>query len=90
MKKSLIIRISGQLGGTLFRQAARQRAEKLGLTGTARNQSNGELRIEVEGEEEALQTFQEWCKTGPEGTQVDHVEVMDGPLQEFDRFMEMR
>lgn len=90
MKKNVIIYITGQLGGTLFRQEARQKAEKLGLMGIARIQANGELRIEVEGEQEALKAFEDWCRTGPEGTVVDEVRVMDGPLQEYDRFMEMR
>lgn len=70
MKKNHIICVTGQLGGTLFRQEARQQAEKLGLIGIARIQSNGELRIEVEGEEDALDAFQKWCKNGPEGTTV--------------------
>ena len=90
MKKNHIIYVTGQLGGTLFRQEARQQAEKLGLMGIARIQSNGELRVEVEGEEEALEAFQKWCKVGPEGTDVQSVNVQDGPLQEYDRFMEMR
>lgn len=90
MKKNHIIYVTGQLGGTLFRQEARQQAEKLGLMGIARIQSNGELRIEIEGEEDALDVFQKWCKTGPEGTTVQGVRVQDGPLQEYDRFTEMR
>lgn len=90
MKKNHIIYVTGQLGGTLFRQEARQQAEKLGLMGIARIQSNGELRIEVEGEEDALDAFQKWCETGPEGTTVEGVRAQDGPLQAYDRFMEMR
>ena len=90
MKKNLIIYVTGQLGGTLFRQEARQKAEKLDLTGMARIQTNGELRIEIEGDEKALDTFQQWCQTGPEGTTVDNVRVLDGPLQGYDKFLEMR
>lgn len=90
MRKNLIIHINGQLGGTLFRQEARQQAEKLSLMGIARIQSNGELRIEAEGEEDALDAFVKWCKTGPEGTEVQRVDVQDGQLQDYDRFMEMR
>ena len=89
MKKNQIIYIDGQLGGTLFRQEARQEAERLGLTGIARIQSDGELRIETEGDEEALETFIKWCKAGPDGTTVKSVRVQDGPLQGYDRFLEM-
>lgn len=90
MKKNQIIRISGQLGGTLFRQEARQKGEKLGLTGHAQIEPEGELRIDAEGEPDALDEFVNWCKKGPEGTKVQGVQVADGPLQGFDRFMEMR
>lgn len=90
MKKNLIIRVSGDLQGTLFRQEARQRAEKLGLTGTANYESDGNLRIEVEGEPEPVERFRQWCEKGPAGTQVSHVEVEEGSLQGYDRFLEMR
>ncbi len=90
MKKNQIIYVIGQLGGTLFRQEARQKAEKLGLTGIARIQVNGELRIETEGDEEDLNAFIEWCKTGPDGTDVQGVRVLDGPLQGYEKFLEMR
>ena len=90
MKKNQIIRISGQLGGTLFRQEARQKGEKLGLTGHAQIEPEGDLRIDAEGEPDALDEFVNWCKTGPNGTNVRSVHVDDGPVQGFDRFMEMR
>ena len=89
MKKNHIIYVTGQLGGTLFRQEARQEAERLGLTGIVRIQSNGELRIETEGEEEDLETFIKWCKICPDGTTVQSVRVQDEPLQGYEKFLEM-
>ncbi|GAB3640351.1 acylphosphatase [Spirosoma arcticum] len=90
MKKNQIIRISGQLGGTLFRQEARQKGEKLGLMGHAKIDPDGDLHVEAEGEPGALDDFIAWCKIGPEGTEVQSVHVTDGELQGFDRFTEMR
>ncbi|GAB3502103.1 acylphosphatase [Spirosoma knui] len=90
MKKNIIIHVSGQLGGTLFRQEARQKGEKLGLVGHAQIEPNGDLRIDAEGNPEALDQLVDWCKTGPDGTEVQNVQVSDGELQGFDRFMEMR
>jgi acylphosphatase len=90
MKKNQIIRISGQLGGTLFRQEARQKGEKLGLTGHAQIEPNGDLRIDAEGEPDVLEDYVDWCKTGPEGTEVQQVRVSEGTVQGFDRFMEVR
>lgn len=90
MKKNQIIRISGQLGGTLFRQEARQKGEKLGLVGHAQIEPTGELRIDVEGDPKTLEEFVDWCKRGPEGTEVQQLRVSDGEVQGFDRFMEVR
>ncbi|GAB3553075.1 acylphosphatase [Spirosoma fluminis] len=90
MKKNIIIHVSGQLGGTLFRQEARQKGEKLGLVGHAQIEPNGDLRIDAEGVPEALDQLVDWCKTGPDGTEVQNIQVSDGELQGFDRFMEMR
>ncbi|GAA4450844.1 hypothetical protein GCM10023189_12090 [Nibrella saemangeumensis] len=90
MKKNLIIRIAGDLQGTLFRQEARQKAEKLGLNGTAQYEEDGNLHIEVEGEPEQLEAYLQWCEQGPEGTRVSQVDVEEGALQGYDRFLEMR
>lgn len=90
MKKNIVIHITGELGGTLFRQEARQKGEKLGLMGHAQMEPTGDLRIDAEGDPDALDAFVDWCKTGPEGTQVQAIRVSDGELQGFDRFMEMR
>ncbi|MBC3784840.1 acylphosphatase [Spirosoma utsteinense] len=90
MKENRIIRVNGQLGGTLFRQEARQKGEKLGLMGHAQIEPNGDLRIDAEGEPDVLDTFVDWCRTGPEGTDVQSVRVTDGEVQGFDRFMEVR
>ncbi|WP_080237441.1 acylphosphatase [Spirosoma rigui] len=90
MKKNQIIRIRGELGGTLFRQEARQKGEKLGLVGHAQIEPDGALRIDAEGDPDRLEEFVDWCKKGPEGTEVQQVHVADGELQGFDRFMEVR
>ncbi len=89
MKRNLIIRVSGNLQGTLFRKEARQKAEKLGLNGTAHYETDGSLLIEVEGEPESLEAYQKWCEQGPEGTSVSKIKVEEGDLQGFDRFFEM-
>lgn len=89
MKRNVVIHVSGQLGGTLLRQEARQKGEKLGLVGYAQIEPDGDLRIDAEGDPEAIDQLIHWCKTGPEGTHVQGVRVEDGELQGFDRFMEM-
>ncbi|WP_266365526.1 acylphosphatase [Tellurirhabdus rosea] len=89
MKKNLKVRITGTLLGTLFRQKARQRAEKLGLMGFAHNEATDELYIEAEGEPEQVDQFAEWCQSDPgDGLAVEKVQVEEGELQGYDRFLE--
>jgi len=90
MKKNLHIRVDGEMGGTLFRQEARQQAERLGLFGYVQYEPDGTLHIEAEGDPDQLEKLQQWCHQGPEGTRVSAVRTEDGSPQGFDRFLERR
>lgn len=64
--KRYIIRVTGKVQGVFYRDSARRVATTLGLSGVARNDPDGSVYIEVEGEESALEEFLEWCSVGPE------------------------
>ncbi len=74
-KKALEIRVTGRVQGVFFRRAARDRAEELGLAGFARNEPDGSVRLEIEGEAGALGRFLEWCRAG--GSEQSWVRTMD-------------
>jgi acylphosphatase len=59
---------------------------KLGLSGHVKNAVDGSVVIEVEGEEEAVNRFREWCRHGPRGAQVAHLECTEGAIQGFESF----
>lgn len=84
--KSLQLSISGKVQGVFFRHSAQQEAEKLGLNGFARNESNGSVHIEIEGDEAALDAFIAWARAGSSAAQVEHVEATTQPLQNFADF----
>jgi len=73
--KRIAIKVYGRVQGVFFRHTARLRAEELGITGFARNESDGSMTVVAEGEEEALQKFLEWCRKGPPLASVEKVEV---------------
>lgn len=73
--KRLVIKVYGLVQGVFFRHTARIRAERLGLTGWARNEDNGSVTITAEGEEKALGDFVEWCKKGPPLASVDEIKI---------------
>jgi len=78
MKKKLEIKVYGHIFGIGFRFSSYEKFVELGLTGTAMNEPVEQVvKIEVEGEEEPLKKFVEWCYVGPSGAQVAKVEVVE-------------
>ncbi len=74
MSKHLSIKVFGGVQGVFFRDLARKKAAMLGLCGFVRNESDGTVYIEAEGEEENLEKFLEWCKKGPMFAKVEKVD----------------
>lgn len=86
MVKHLNIKIYGRVQGIFFRYSAKLQADSLKITGFARNEDDGSLFIEAEGEEENLKTFLSWCKKGPPLAKVERIEVTEGDLKNFPKF----
>ena len=84
--KHINIRIFGSVQGVSFRYYAREEARKLGLTGFVKNERDGSVHIEAEGEEEKLNELVDWCKRGPRSAEVEKVEVNEGDLKDFTHF----
>jgi len=72
--KHLHLKIFGVVQDVNFRWYARKEAKRLSLNGWVKNMSDGTVEIVVEGEEEKLKEFLEWCKIGPRGAIVSRVE----------------
>jgi acylphosphatase len=81
------ITIRGRVQGVYFRATASDVATKAGVTGTVRNTPAGDVEIVAEGSKEAVDELIRWCRTGPDGAQVDSVEVNAGTYRgEFKSF----
>ncbi|MBA3648592.1 MAG: acylphosphatase [Chitinophagales bacterium] len=80
------IKVHGKVQGVFFRASARSQAEELGIKGTVKNEQDGSVFIEAEGDSESLRIFLEWCHKGPDRARVDKVEAEEGPLQNFSEF----
>ncbi|PSO43837.1 acylphosphatase [Candidatus Saccharibacteria bacterium SW_7_54_9] len=70
-----IIRVHGRVQGVFYRQTALEKARQLGVTGFAQNEPEGAVYIEVEGDENTLSRFLEWCWVGSPSARVDNVET---------------
>jgi acylphosphatase len=73
MSERRAYRLSGRVQGVGFRWWARQTASKLGLRGRVRNEPDGSVWVEAEGDGARLDQFERLLKTGPPGAVVRQV-----------------
>jgi acylphosphatase len=80
MSERRAYRLSGRVQGVGFRWWARETAGKLGLRGLVRNEPDGSVWLDAEGEDHALDQFEQLLETGPPGAVVREVRpVRPGP-----------
>ena len=82
----LSIKVFGIVQGVFFRASTKEQADALGIKGFVRNEPDDSVYIEAEADDEALATFQEWCKHGPRHAKVSKLEVHRGELKNFTSF----
>jgi len=81
------VHITGLVQGVWFRQSTKNMADQYGVKGWCRNNPDGSVEAVFEGEESAVKTAIEWCKSGPELARVDDLKVeWQTATGEFDRF----
>lgn len=84
--KSFRIHVIGRVQGVFFRRSTKDKADSLGLCGWVRNEPDGSVMIEVEGQESVVEKFVEWCKIGPPIAHVEAVNIKELPLQNYTDF----
>ena len=87
MKQHLNIRVYGLVQGIFYRASAQKEAQRLNLNGFTKNEDDGSVYIEAEGEKENLDKFIKWCNIGPSISQVEKVVVTEDRLKNFSQFM---
>ncbi|MAG28735.1 acylphosphatase [bacterium] len=75
MQKKCIIRVHGTVQGVGFRYTTRDLAQSLGVTGVIRNEPDGSVYIEAQGEEGQLKELVKQCKQGHDNFHVSKVET---------------
>jgi acylphosphatase len=86
MQKHFIIKVSGKVQGVFYRASTKEVADPLGLKGFVRNEPDGSVYIEAEGDEALLEKFIAWCKQGPRMAIVDHVDITEVAWTGFQNF----
>ena len=88
--KCLQIVIRGKVQGVWFRVSTRNKAQELGVCGIVKNQADGSVYMEVEGDEAILKDFIVWCYEGSEFSRVDTVDILEIDKKGFTEFKIMR
>jgi len=86
-KKRYRITVSGRVQGVGFRFFTRDAAQTLGLSGWVMNLSGGEVELEAEGEQPAIDKLIEELRQGPPLSRVTGLDVQElvamGSNEEF-------
>ncbi|MEQ9440789.1 MAG: acylphosphatase [Cyclobacteriaceae bacterium] len=80
------IHVTGVVQGVFFRASTQEKAQALGLRGWVRNEPDGSVLINAEGELEALQNLVAWCQQGPPKAEVTNITVKEIPEEGFPDF----
>lgn len=65
--------VTGLVQGVWFRSSARIQAQSFGITGYARNLTDGSVEVLACGDDSALVALHDWLHHGPSSARVDSV-----------------
>jgi acylphosphatase len=71
--------IYGFVQGVGFRYAVARAAESRGAAGWVRNRADGAVEAVFEGESECVEALVDFCREGPRGADVEHIELAAEP-----------
>ena len=80
------IRVTGRVQGVFYRASTKTKALDLGLKGWVKNEIDGSVLMEIEGQVSAIQKMVEWCGDGPIHARVASVEVHDKEAENYTSF----
>ena len=84
------IQVTGKVQGVYFRASTKQKALNLGLNGYVKNNKDGSVIMEIEGNDSAVSEMINWCKQGPALARVSQVNVEPTKTQNYKQFRIMR
>ncbi len=86
MKACHAITIQGRVQGVGFRYYTKIKADSLGIRGFVKNQPDGSVYIEAEGESDAMNAFIALCRKGPPLARVINMQIVDDESCGFEKF----
>ena len=86
MIKHYRIYVIGTVQGVWFRKYTKEAALSYNVLGLVRNEHDGNVYIEAEGDEKNLKSFIDWLYTGSPLSIVKEVKWEEGSLRQFTQF----
>jgi len=87
MHKNIILKIYGRVQSVGFRYSTMIKARELGIKGFVKNNYDGSVYIEAEGDEKILNNFIDWCKKGSRLAKINDVFINEGELMNYKNFI---
>jgi acylphosphatase len=86
MKEGFKARITGKVQGVWFRKYTKAKADELGLKGIVRNEPDGSVYVEAEGNPGKLDLFRNWLFEGSPLSEVENVHTEPMSPKGYDHF----
>jgi len=83
MKTHIHGKIRGKVQGVCFRDATRDFAQSKGISGIVRNEPDGSVYVEAEGDEQQLESLRAWLWRGPPLAEVKAVDLREDELRNY-------
>ncbi len=71
------IKVIGKVQGVFFRKSTQDKARELGIKGWVKNEADGTVLTEIEGNDEQVRQMLDWLKIGPGRAKVEKLEVVE-------------
>ncbi|HUQ77206.1 MAG TPA: acylphosphatase [Burkholderiales bacterium] len=78
------IRVKGRVQGVGYRDALRDEAQRIGVTGWVRNRADGSVEALLQGDAVSVERLIDWARRGPILAEVRSVDD-EAPEPRFDR-----
>lgn len=81
-----VFRVYGKVQNVGFRFYTQKKALAYHIKGFVKNEADGSVYIEAEGESLSMQAFENWCKQGPTWASVNNFKSNEQPIVNYTDF----
>ena len=71
--------VSGKVQGVFFRASTRDQAQRLDVSGYAKNLDDGTVEVVACGDAASVKALEHWLQNGPAAARVDSVSRLEQP-----------